>query len=368
MVALAIAALPSFALADARVSRSGNDVTLSSDSDGDAIHNAGTDNRRFISFYVERGEVLRTGPGCVRLRGPRVTKVVVTCGAPSRTQVNAVTLQVKLGGGDDTFVAAPWDDVQPRIVADGGSGNDTIHGSTNSDDISGGTGNDKLFGLDDVDNIDGGEGVDLIVGGAGDDGLLGGAGGDRIFGDEQRPTSAWGNDTITAALDFTPDRLSCGEGASDTAVVDADDAADGSCENLAGGQSTPPRDTVGTLPLTIAIGSLAPTPGGLARILRGQPIRLPVTFSAAAQIVALLRVSDAEANRLGLPGNQRTIADSLGSPLTLIPLTINTQIRLRWPVRKYLEDDNLVRATLTIVGESVDGARTTATKAIALRR
>jgi hypothetical protein len=113
---------------------------------------------------------------------------------------------------------------------------------------------------------------------------------------------------------------------------------------------------------------LAPTPGGLRQILLGQPIRLPVSFSAAAQIVALLRVSGAEANRLGLPGNQRTIADSLGTPLTLIPLTINTQIRLRWPVRKYLEDDSLVRATLTIVGESVDGARTTATKDITLRR
>src|SRR4051794_27903436 len=92
-VALAVAALPSFALANARVSRSGNTVTLTSDSGGDSIHNAGTDNRRLISFVVRRGRVLRAGPGCVRLRGPHVTQVVVTCGAPTQTQVNRVTLK-----------------------------------------------------------------------------------------------------------------------------------------------------------------------------------------------------------------------------------------------------------------------------------
>jgi hypothetical protein len=367
-VALAMLALPAFAFADARVSRSGNTVTLTSDAGGDNIANAGTDNLRLISFTVARGDVLETGPGCVRLRGPRVTRVVVTCGAPSRTHVNAVTLKVNLGGGNDTFVAAPWDDIQPRIDADGGAGNDTIYGSTNSDDIVGGSGDDKLFGLDDVDNIDGGDGADLIFGGAGDDGLVGGAGADRVYGDELRPTSAWGNDLITAALDFTPDRLNCGEGGSDTAIVDADDLTDSSCENLAGGRSTPPGDTVGTLPLAIAIGALAPPPGGLARVLRGQPIRLPATFSAAAQIKAELRLSGAEASRLGVPSRERTIADDIGTPLTLIPLTLNTQMRLRWPVRKYLADDNLVHATLTIVGEDVTGATTTATKDIALRR
>jgi len=367
VVALAMLALPSLALADAKISRSGNNVTIVSDSDGDHITNAGTDLRRLITYTVRRGEVLRAGPGCVRLRGPRVTAIVVACGAPSQTQVNAVTLKVNLGGGGDFFQPAGLDDRQPRIVADGGAGNDTIYGTILSDDIKGGAGDDKLFGSNDVDNVDGGAGNDLILGGPGDDGLVGGAGRDDIYGDELRPTKEWGNDTITAALDFTPDRLNCGEG-TDVAIVDADDAPISGCENLAGGQSTPPSDQVGTLPLAITIGPLAPTPGGLRQILLGQPIRLPVTFSAAAQIVALLRVSDAEANRLGLPGNQRTIADSLGTPLTLIPLTINTQIRLRWPVRKYLEDDNLVRATLTIVGESVDGARTTATKAITLRR
>jgi len=368
VIALAMAALPSFAAADARVSRSGNDIALTSDSRGDDIANAGTDNRRFVSFVVERGEVLRAGPGCVRLRGPRVTKVVVTCGPPTRSRVNVVTLRVNLGGGNDAFVAAPWDDVQPRIVADGGAGNDTIYGSTNADEINGGAGDDKLFGLDDEDDMDGGDGTDLVVGGAGDDSVVGGAGGDSLYGDEMRPTKAWGNDLITSVDFVTPDRVNCGEGGSDVAVVDVDDVANASCENLAGGQTTPPRDQVGTLPLTVAIGPLAPTPGGLARILRGEPIRLPVTFSAAAQISARLEVSGAEAGRLGLPGRERVIADDIGTPLVLTPLTLNTQMRLRLPVRQYLYDDNLVSATLTILAEDVTGAVTTATKAIALRR
>jgi hypothetical protein len=365
-VALVMAAFPSVALASARVSRSGNVVTLTSDARGDTVQNAGTDNRRLISFLVPRGEVLRAGPGCRRLRGPGITRVIVTCGAPSQTQVNRVTLRVNLGGGDDTFTAAPWDDVQPRIIADGGAGNDTIYGSTNADDIEGGPGNDMLYGLDDVDNIDGGDGADLLVGGAGDDGLIGGPGTDRIFGDERRRTSEWGNDTLIA-VDGGPESMSCGEG-TDSAIVDADDTADSSCEILAGGQSSPPRDTTGVLPLTVTIGSPADTPGGLARILRGEPIRLPVTFSAAAEIVAKLKLSAAEARRLGVPRRERVIAEGIGSPLTLTPLTLNTQIRLRWPVRRYLYDDNRVRAELVITARDVNGVPTTATKQITLRR
>jgi hypothetical protein len=346
--------------------RSGNVVTLSSDSRGDNVHNAGTDNRRLISFFVQRGHVLRAGPGCARRRTPGGTRVVVTCGAPTQNQVNRVTLRVTLGGGDDTFTAAPWDDVQPRIVADGGAGNDRIYGSTNSDDIEGGPGDDMLYGLDAQDKLDGGDGADLLVGGAGDDGLIGGLGADTFFGDELRATGEWGNDVLIA-VDGGPDRIGCGEGV-DSAVVDADDAADANCEVLSGGQSSPPRDTVGTLPLTVTIGRLANTPGGLARILRGEPIRLPVTFSAASQIVANLTVSAAEARRLGLPRRERVLADDIGTPLTLTPLTINTQMRVRMPVRRYLYDDQRVRATLTITAHDVNGAPTTATKDITLRR
>ena len=231
-LALVMAAFPSFALADARVSRSGNVVTLSSDSRGDKISNAGTDNRRLISFFVERGRVLRAGRGCVRRRGPRITRVIVTCGAPSQTHVNRVTLRVNLGGGDDTFTAAPFDDIQPRIIADGGAGNDTIYGSTNADEINGGLGDDKLFGLDDSDDVDGGDGVDLLVGGAGDDSVVGGAGHRHSVRRRAARDEHVGNGRADRGR-RGPDRLSCGEG-EDLAVVDARRRGEAQLQNLSG--------------------------------------------------------------------------------------------------------------------------------------
>ena len=142
-----------------------------------------------------------------------------------------------------------------------------------------------------------------------------------------------------------------------------------SCENLAGGQMTPPRDVVGVLPLTVAIGDA----GGDARRPRADPARpadpRPVTFSAA------VGGRRCEARGLGGGGararpasRERVIADSLGTPLALIPQTINTQIRLRWPVRRYLTDEDRVRATLTITARDVNLAPTVATREITLRR
>ena len=117
----------------------------------------------------------------------------------------------------------------------------------------------------------------------------------------------------------------------------------------------------------MTIGAVAAPPGGLSRVLRGQPIRMPVTFSAAAQIGVKLQLSAAEADRLGVPAGKRLISTDIGPPLVLTPITINTQMRLNWPVRKYLEDAKLVRATLTILATDVNGATTTATKEIVLR-
>lgn len=81
-----------------------------------------------------------------------------------------------------------------------------------------------------------------------------------------------------------------------------------------------------------------------------------------------VEVSAAEARRLGLPRRERVIADHLGTQITLVPLTLNSQMRLRWPVRRYLYDDDRVRATLTITARDVNGAPTVATKDIVLRR
>jgi hypothetical protein len=370
----ALLALPSFAAADASISRSGHTIKLTSDGDGDSIFNAGTDYLRVISFYVEPGHVLRPGRGCRRLRGPRITKVIVACGAPSlkENDGNHVTMHVDLGGGDDRFVADPYADVQPRIIADGGDGDDTIYGSVNSDDIAGGAGNDRVFGLEDVDDVEGGEGNDLVFGGPGDDSVEGGGGLDSLYGDDVKESPTWGNDVIISALDFTPDftgaiadRIDCGGGPSDAAVIDDVDVTAANCENLAGGRSTPPRDTTGTLPLSVAIGGPVSVAGGFRRAVQGVPIHVPVTFSAAATVDSTLRVSSADARRLDLPS--RIVARGIGTPLTLIPITMNAQIRLLWRARPALLDADTLRAKLSVTGTAPDGSRDTAVKSVVLR-
>lgn len=376
-LATALLCLPSLALGDASISRRGNKIKLISDGDGDKIQNAGTDYLRVISFFVEPGHVLRAGQGCHRLRGPRITKVIVACGAPSlqENDGNHVTMEVELGGGNDSFTADFFSDVQPRIVADGGGGDDRIYGSVNSDDLSGGPGNDQLFGNEDVDNLDGGEGNDRLVGGPGDDAIDGGGGADFIYGDNSGETKAsgtWGNDVIVSALDFTPDFtgfvsdvVDCGDGPADSVVVDDVDLTEANCENLSGARSTPPRDTVGTLPLSVSIDGPAASIGRLGEITRGTPIHVPITFSAAATIDSTLKVSAAEARRLGL--RSRVIARGIGTPLVLTPITMNAQIRLLWKVRPALRDDERIEAKLTVTGTAADGSRATAVRALVLR-
>jgi hypothetical protein len=96
--------------------------------------------------------------------------------------------------------------------------------------------------------------------------------------------------------------------------------------------------------------------------------------SLLATVLAILVVTSEWSQRTALstftlvPRRERVIADNLGTPLTLTPLTVNTQMRVRQPVRRYLHDDQRVRATLTITAEDVNGARTIATKDITLRR
>ncbi len=372
-LAAALLALPSSAAADASISRSGNKMKLVSDGDGDTIRYTGIDPLRMIAFSVERGNVLRAGHGCRRLRGGRTSKVIVGCGAPSlkENDGNHVTMEVDLGGGNDRFVPNPYSDVQPRIVADGGDGDDVIYGSVNSDDLEGGPGDDQLYGLEDVDNLKGGDGNDSVWGAGGDDALEGGGGLDSLNGDDIGDFPSWGNDLIVSALDFTPDFATfyqdlvfCGEGPSDAAVVDAIDEPYPDCENLSGGQSTPPRDTTGTLPLSVTIDGPASIEGGFDRAVEGVPIHAPITFSAAATIKSTLSVSGADARRLGLPNG--IVARGIGTPLTVIPITMNAQIRLLWKVRPTLLGVHTLHAKLSVTGTAADGSHDTAVKSVVL--
>jgi Ca2+-binding RTX toxin-like protein len=66
----------------------------------------------------------------------------------------------------------------------GGSGNDTIDGSSRSDELQGGSENDDLDGFEGSDTLNGGTGNDTLDGGRDTDVLIGGSGDDLIYGDD----------------------------------------------------------------------------------------------------------------------------------------------------------------------------------------
>ena len=73
----------------------------------------------------------------------------------------------------------------------GGSGNDSITGSTAANELDGGTGNDTITGGSGDDLIDGGAGNDRIIGGIGNDTLDGESGIDQVDGGAGTNTCFW---------------------------------------------------------------------------------------------------------------------------------------------------------------------------------
>ena len=84
----------------------------------------------------------------------------------------------------------------------GGSGNDSIIGSTAANDLDGGTGNDSIIGGAGDDAIDGGTGNDSISGGSGNDAVDGGVGNDSLVGGvgDDVIDGGTGNDTISGEI------------------------------------------------------------------------------------------------------------------------------------------------------------------------
>ncbi len=131
------------------------------------------------------------------------------------------------GGGDpepctlpQTGSKAPDDEttLPPTAAGDairGKGGDDRIHGGDGDDCLYGDAGDDRLFGDDGDDLARGGKGDDRLRGGAGEDRLKGGPGRDRL-----------------RATDGEVDRVGCGPGRQDRAVVDAVDLTRRSCEHV----------------------------------------------------------------------------------------------------------------------------------------
>jgi Ca2+-binding RTX toxin-like protein len=116
-----------------------------------------------------------------------------------------------------------WDNADVKCIY-GTKGDDTLVGRNDPDPLKvdliwGASGDDTLRARSGFDVLAGEDGNDIIIGGSGDNGLLGGNGSDTIeAGDGDDYIYAYeGEDPQTPQ---TPDKISCGDGDNDLAVID----------------------------------------------------------------------------------------------------------------------------------------------------
>ncbi|WP_199512334.1 calcium-binding protein [Nucisporomicrobium flavum] len=130
---------------------------------------------------------IKAGSGCKAVKRDK-TKVKCT------TSRKVTKLSVALGDKNDWVT----NKTSVYMLADGGSGNDTLTGGSGNDQLQGAAGNDKLYGKNGKDTFFGGAGNDRIYGAAGNDRVAAGAGADTVYGDDGVDTLLGedGNDTI----------------------------------------------------------------------------------------------------------------------------------------------------------------------------
>ena len=123
-----------------------------------------------------------------------ITRIVASGGTGNDTLLG--------GNGAVTFSGDEGDDMivggtQADLLT-GGKGNDTVDGGAGNDTINGNAGNDSLLGSDGTDSILGAAGDDKIHGGNGNDSLVGGDGNDTVCGDNGDDTLVGqsGNDVL----------------------------------------------------------------------------------------------------------------------------------------------------------------------------
>lgn len=81
--------------------------------------------------------------------------------------------QVYMGDGNDHLDASSAQSANDAVVGLGGTGNDTMSGSSGNDYLDGGQDDDTVSGLNGDDTIVGGTAADLLYGGSGNDTLVG---------------------------------------------------------------------------------------------------------------------------------------------------------------------------------------------------
>ena len=198
------------------------------DSDGDGVPDS-TDQCPTVAAATVNGcpVVLPGGPTNRDdvLNGDAAANVI--CGLLGNDTIHG------LGGNDTLFgdacndktkagaAAAAATDGNDKLFGD--DGNDVLYGAGGKDALKGGRGKDKLLGGDGNDSLDGGAGKDSLDGGRGNDKLTGGSDANTIKGGA-------GNDSVKAR-NGKRDKIDCGDGKKDVAVVDKRDKVKG-CERV----------------------------------------------------------------------------------------------------------------------------------------
>src|SRR5262249_5846592 len=125
--------------------------TATGDGAADTVTINGTSGDDVIFLTMENGALVVNGLG---------TKIVI-----ENFEALNDTIKILGLGGDDVIDASALGANAPKLILDGGDGNDVIIGSA---------GNDTLLGRDGDDVLIGGPGLDVLDGGLGDNILLDG--------------------------------------------------------------------------------------------------------------------------------------------------------------------------------------------------
>jgi Ca2+-binding RTX toxin-like protein len=184
-----------------------------------------------------RCETITSGPSAV-------------CGASGVSEIDIFLQDVNDSLTIKDSVAVPG---QPRVVAEGGAGNDMLTGGAGPESLCGGPGNDTLNGGGGNDRLDfpcvnpqtdQTPGGDILNGGAGDDQLNGGPAGsplesDRLFGGDGTDTADYSQRAapLTIALDDAENDGEAGEG--DNVHADVENVIGGSAGDMLVGSGAP---------------------------------------------------------------------------------------------------------------------------------
>jgi hypothetical protein len=206
----------------------------------------GGDGNDFLAGGLGNDIIDGDGPNCVEAStGVYASSICdATFAAPSstagsnyldysdRTAAVTVTISATMSGSgraSQIGVATERDDVTNCSNVRGGSGADTLTGSTGDNIIYGGPGDDTINGGGGNDSLYGDEGDDTISGDAGDDYIYGGSGVNRLYGDASGYTGTAGINM----LDNSQGRqgvVDCGAGDMDILFSDGEETGTNTCE------------------------------------------------------------------------------------------------------------------------------------------